>query len=315
MEEKKYVTADELEAARLEVIRLGGPHKKTASRFGTASIVAFLILFFLGIFVSSARDSFESHVIPGLIICVVLFILCIVFLFISSKHQGEYMKYLDPYNTLYKTQFLPLIMKESFDEIYTFEPQNGLSREIVKKSGIFPTFDYISTNDYLRACHNGLNFEYCDMELRERHEETDSDGDTRTVVETVFLGVLIIAEFDHFVDTPLYITAGSGKGNITTESEVFNASFSIKCENDVDALRILTPEMMDHLLKIKAFCKNNINIAFFDDKIFFNSSIGGDRLEIAGSIEKPISESRLKVDEDIKFIKELLELLAMRNLK
>jgi hypothetical protein len=185
----------------------------------------------------------------------------------------------------------------------------------VIKSGIFPSFDYITTNDYLRASHKGVNFEYCDIELQERREERDADGDTRTVIDTVFLGVFIIAEFDHFVDTPLFVTEGGGKGNVTTESAIFNQNFSVKCENELDALRILTPAIMDHILVIKEFCKNNINLAFFDDKIFFCSSLGGDRLEIAGSIETPISESRKKIDEDIVFIKQLLDLINIRNLK
>jgi hypothetical protein len=311
-EEKKFVTADELEAARLEVLRLGGGHKKAASRLGAAAIVVFLVLFAFGIFTFSTEEEFR---IPGIIICVIMFIGCFVLMTLSSKEQGKYIEFLNPYNTMYKTQFLPSIMQESFDKVYAFEPQNGLSREVVISSGIFPTFDFITTNDYLRASYDGLNFEYCDLELQEKHTETDSDGDTRTVIDTMFIGVFIIVEFDHFVNTPLYIRDGGGKGTVTTESEVFNRNFSVKCENDIDALRILTPEMMDYILKIKEFCKNSIGIAFFDDKIFFCANLGGDRFEIAGNIEQPISESRKKVDEDIAFLKELLDILRMRNLK
>jgi hypothetical protein len=225
------------------------------------------------------------------------------------------MNYLNPYNAMYKMQFLPAIIEESFDKVYTFEPQNGLSREIVQKSGIFPTFDFIATNDYLRASYNEMNFEYCDLQLQEEHEERDADGDSRTVIDTVFLGVFIIAEYDHFVDTPVYITAGGGKGNVTTESEQFNRLFSVKSESEVDALRILSPAMIDHILSIKEFAKNEINLAFFDDRIYFNTKNTKDRLEIAHDIEKPISESRKNVDEDIAYIKKILDFLNMRNLK
>jgi hypothetical protein len=313
MEETKLITAEELEAARIEVVRLGGPHLKKAKTYWWIALSAFLAVCAI-LLINAVASSGETNwavFVPAIILTVVF----IVFIMLHGKEQKIYMSYLNPFNAMYKTQFLPAILEESFEKIYAFEPHNGLSKEIVIKSDIFPSFDYITTNDYLRASHNGMNFEYCDIELQERHEERDSDGGTRTVIDTVFLGVFIIVEFDHFVDTPLYIHSVSGRGNITTESEIFNQNFSVKCENEIDALRILTPEMMDHLLKIKEFCNKKINIAFFDDKIFFSSSLGGDRLEIAGSIETPISEARKKVDEDIVFIKQLLELLNIRNLK
>jgi hypothetical protein len=315
MEENKSITTEELEAARLEVLRLGGPHKKRASLYFWLAVACFFALIVAVIVLTSGETYAEDIDVWIWITLGALSVGLVAFFILQAKHQAEYMKYLNPYNALYKTQFLPGIIRDSFDSVYTFEPQNGLSREIVIKSGIFPTFDYIATNDYLRASHCGLNFEYCDMQLQEKHTERDSDGDTRTVIDTVFLGVFIIAEFDHFVNTPVYITAGGGKGTVTTESEIFNRSFSIKCENDVDALRILTPDMMDHILGIKELCKKDISIAFLDDKIFFGADLGGDRLEIAGTIDIPISESRLKVDADIRFIKELLELLHLRNLK
>ncbi|MDR0946591.1 MAG: DUF3137 domain-containing protein [Ruminococcus sp.] len=313
MEERKFVTAEELEAARLEVIRLGGPHLKKAKTYWWIALSGFLgtcVILLINAMVSGGETNVAVFVLAG-----ILTVVFIVFIMLHGKEQKIYMNYLNPFNATYKTQFLPAILEESFEKIYAFEPHNGLSKEIVIKSGIFPSFDYITTNDYLRASHNGMNFEYCDTELQERHEESDSDGGTRTVIDTMFLGVFIIAEFDHFVDTPLYILDGGGKGTVTTESEIFNQNFSVKCENEIDALRILTPEMMDHILKIKEFCKKSIDLAFFDDKIYFCSSLGGDRLEIAGSIDIPVYESRKQVDEDIVFIKQLLDLLNIRNLK
>jgi hypothetical protein len=314
MEEKKYVTAEELEAARLDVLKFGGGHKKAASRFGTLAIVLFLALFVFALILIIGKEQDEVNV-PGIVICGVIFVVCAVFAQLHNIQKSKYMKYLNPYNAMYKTQFLPGILESSFDEIYAFEPKNGLSREIVIKSGIFPGFDYITTNDYFRAKSGDLKFEFCDMQLEAIRETTDSDGDKTTERVTVFLGFFIISEFDHFVNTPLYVTAGAGGGNVTTESEIFNSTFSIKCDSPVDALRILTPQMMNHILKIKELCKKPVSLAFFDDKIFFQCSIGRDLLEITGKIEKPISESRIRVDEDIKFIKSLLDLLNMRNLK
>jgi hypothetical protein len=315
MEEKKYITADELEAARLEVVRLGGPHKKKASIFFWIALASFLALIVATFAFNDGSGDAASVSVGGWVLLIGLTVSFIGFFILHGVFQKKYMKFLNPYNTMYKMQFLPGIMDESFEKVFAFEPQNGLSKEIVQKSGIFPTFDYIATNDYLRASHNETGFEYCDIQLQEVHYETDSDGSRKRVVDTVFSGFFIITEFDHFVDTPVYITAGGGRGNVTTESEVFNSRFSVRCESEVDALRILTPATMDHILKIREFTKNDINLAFFDDKIYFNTRDVKDRLEIAYSIEIPISESRKKIDEDIAYIKDVLNLVAMRNLK
>ncbi|MDR0946606.1 MAG: DUF3137 domain-containing protein [Ruminococcus sp.] len=313
---KKYITSDELEAARLEVVRLGVPHKKKASVFFWIALASFLALIVATIVLTGGADGSAADVsVSSWIIVGLLTVSFIVFIILHGRHQKIYMSFLNPYNSMYKLQFLPTIFEESFEKVYAFEPQNGLSREIVKESGIFPTFDYIATNDYLRASHNGMNFEYCDIQLQEMHYESDSDGGRKQVIDTVFWGYFIIAEFDHFVDTPVFITAGGGHGNVITESPSFNQFFSVKCESEVDALRILTPAMIDYILNMKKSIKNDINLAFFDDKIFFNTRNTKDRFEIAHSIEMPISESRKNVDEDICYIKEILDFLNMRNLK
>jgi hypothetical protein len=314
MEERKFVTAEELEAARQDVLKFGGKHRILGKIFGTLTVICALGLVPAIIFLQSV-DLESDLALPSWIFLGFCAVGLVVFFIIAHIENQKYMTFLNPYNAMYKTQFLPGILESRLEKIHTFEPQNGLSREIVEKSGIFPNFDFIATNDYLRASHGGVNFEYCDMQLQEEQTRTDSDGDTHTSIVTVFLGFFLIAEFDHFVDTPVFIRAGGGKGNVTTESVEFDRAFSVKCDTPVDALRILTPQMMDDILKIKAYCQKPVSLAFFDDKIFFGSEPGKDLLEIALDIKKPISESRKQIDKDIDFITGLIDLLNIRNLK
>jgi hypothetical protein len=314
MEEKKYVTSEELEAARQDVLKNGGKFRIIGMVFMRLAIVCGIGLCPAIIFLQSQEFGSDLEV-PAWIFLTFCIVGLIGFFIIGNIMNNKYMKYLDPYNTLYKTQFLPGILESRIDKIHAFEPQNGLSREIAEKSGIFPSFDMIATNDYLRASHKGVNFEYCDMQLKEERTYTDSDGDTHTNIVTVFSGFFIISEFDHFVDTPLFIKAGGGKGNVTTENAAFNNTFSVLCDNPVDALRILTPQMMDDILEIKNMCKKPINISFSDDKIYLNSEPGRDLLEVAIDIKKPISEASKQIEKDIDFITEILKRLNMRSLK
>jgi hypothetical protein len=314
MEEKKFITAEELEAARQDVVKFGGKHRTLGKMFWTLTVICAFGLV-PAIIILQSMDLDSDFALPAWIFLGFCAVGLVVFFIIAHIQNTKYMAFLNPYNAMYKTQFLPGILESRLDKIHTFEPQNGLSREIVKKSGIFPGFDFIATNDYLRATHSGVNFEYCDMQLQEERTSTDSDGDTHTSIVTVFMGFFIIAEFDHFVDTPLFVRAGGGKGNVSTEHTVFNNNFSVFCDSPVDALRILTPQMMDDILEIRNLCKKPVNLAFFDDKIYFNCEPGRDLLEIALDIKKPISEARKQIDKDIDFITGILDRLNLRNLK
>jgi hypothetical protein len=312
-DEKKYITAEELEEQRLEVVRLGVPHMNKAKAFWWIALSAFLLV--CGGLLINAIASGGEPSLGVLFFAIPMVIIFIVFIILHGVEQKKYLQYFTPFNQVFKLQFLPTVMEESFEKVYAFEPANGINRDIVRTSGIFPSFDFIATNDYLRARHNGMDFEYCDIKLEEEHWERDSDGGSKKVIDTVFRGFFIIAQFDHFVDTPLFVRAGGGNGNVKTESEQFNRMFSVYCENEVDALRILTPTVMDDIIKFKEFTKNDINLSFFEDKIHFNTYNVKDFLEIAYSIEQPVSESRKGVDEDIKYIKEMLDRINMRNLK
>jgi hypothetical protein len=315
MEEMKCATTDELEAARLEVLRLGGPYKDKSMKFAWLTFLGFVCLVIAFFYFLSINEGNNNHWIPAFIVFGVIIAVMSVFVRHFAKHHNEYIKYLTPFNETYKAQLLPIIMDESFDKVYAFESKNGLAKEIIVESGIFPDFKYITTNDYLRAKYGEIKFEFCDVLLEREKSARDVDGRPFSDDVTAFEGLLIVMEFDHFVDTPTFIISGEGQGNVTTESILFNRQFSVKCENTVDALRILTPMMMEEIIKLKEFCKRKINLSFSDDKIYFCLDDRHNRFEIAGSVEKPIAESRVKIDADIKYIKELLDHLDMRNLK
>jgi hypothetical protein len=315
MEEKKYLTTDELEAARLEAVGLGADHLRLSKLYNKLAIILFLIIFVIGFIAGGMGQISGETNVPIVIIVVVLLVPLFILYSKSGKHKAKYMDILNPFNAMYKTQFLPGILAGNFDEVYAYEPENGISKEVAIESGIFGKFDYITTNDYLRARHGDMKFEFCDMKLEKVESYRDMDGNTSFRTETCFFGYFIIAEFDHFVDTPVYIYPNSGTGTVTTESAEFNEIFQVDCENPTDALRILTPQMMSHILKIKEYCDGSIRMAFQDDKVFFRSGSSGDLLEVAYNIEIPIPEARKQIDKDIEFIKGVLDLLAMRNLK
>jgi hypothetical protein len=310
MEEKKFITAEELESARQDVLKFGGKHLKRKKVFRILAIICLLALVPAILFLNSLYENSDS-VLPGWVSVGCSLVGLVVFMGMFDSQHKKFLKFFDPYNTMYKIQFLHGLFQSRLDKIYAFEPQNGISREIVEKSGIFPSFEFIKTNDYLRASHNGLNFEYCDLRLEAERTERDFDGDKVTRITSVFNGVFIIAELGYSVHTPIFISSSGRCTNIITTSEIFNSNFSIECENAVDALRTLTPQATDNLLKLKKHCKNSFSIAFIEDKLYFETWTR-DLFELKIDVKKPISEIRQQIDQDVDFIMGILNFLNMR---
>jgi hypothetical protein len=313
MEEKKYLAEAELEAARLEVLKKGGKHLVLGRMFFILALLSgFSIM--LGFGVPFFFEGTKWEFILPLVWIFGSLALCIVYGLLGNKQSKKYMEILSPYNEKYKMEFLPAILAERFDKLLAYEPAHGFDREVVKDAGIFPSFEMITTNDYIRAEHGGLLFEFCDLLLQREVESTNDDSISKSI-ETAFQGIFIIASFDHFSDTPLLIRAGGGKGNFTTESDAFNAQFSMDTDDPVGALRILTPQMMEHILIIKNRLGGSVNLCFKNDKIYFCTSRNKDTLEIALDVTQPIAVARKQVDNDISFILEVVGLLNARNLK
>jgi hypothetical protein len=315
MEEKKYLTPEEIEESRQRVVDLGVKHRdlSLSLRKVNGILLVFTIISMIVLQIKVQEGEVLASFRNG------IFVLCVGALIVMSivwkVEEKRYRKVFEPFEQMFKNQFLPGVLQEHLDKIIAFEPKNGLSRETIIKSRIFPGFDWIISNDYLHAVYKGMDFEYCDLELKEEQEYEDNDGHKQKHIVTTFKGIFIITEFDHFADTPLYLNAGGGHGNVTTESIEFNENFSIDCKEPVDALRILTPHMMAHILKIKEYCGSNICIAFFDDKIFFRTEPGRDLFEIENNIEKPIFDKRNSVIKDLEYVTGILKLLDMPNLK
>jgi hypothetical protein len=233
-----------------------------------------------------------------------------------------YNKYFDPFNYKFKTQFLPAVMAERFEKFYEFKTAYGISQERAAETKVFMYTDYTmySPSDYLHANFEGMDFEYSDVKLERWEtykEENDEEGVHYVTTKVMgFKGSLIIGEFDHFCDTPLYLyhNNGNGKSNITTESEEFNRRFSARCENPTDALRFLTPHMMENLLALKNFAEN-INVSFINNMVCVCVDDRSDRFELPRDINIPITETRKKIDKDLDFIIEILKHMNVWNLK
>jgi hypothetical protein len=312
-ENPKFMTIEELEAARLEVLEKGGKYDDLSRLFMILTGAGFGLAV-LALFIFSALEGGTVESAPGIIILTGIAFLIVIFLVISLVMKSIYKKYFDPFNNKFKTQFLPAVMAERFEKFYEFKNAYGIPRERAAETKVFMRKNYTqySASDYLHANFEGMDFEYSDvcLERWDTYKETDIDGETHYVTTkvTAFKGSLIIGEFDRSCGTPLYLyhNNGDGKSNVTTESDEFNRRFSVWCENETDALRFLTPHMMENLLALKNLW-DNINVSFVDNKVCVAVEDGSNRFELPKSIKTPVTETRKNIDKDVDFVIEVLK--------
>jgi hypothetical protein len=305
------MTVEELEAARLEVIAKGGKYDDLSKLFMILTGAGFGVAL-LALLIISALEGGSVDSAVGVITLTAIAFIIVIFLIISLVMKQIYNKYYDPFNYKFKTQFLQAVIAERFEKFYEFKTAYGISQERAAETKLFMHTDYshYSPSDYLHANFEGMDFEYSDVHLEryDTYKEVDDEGTHYVTTRvTAFKGSLIIGEFDHFCDTPLYLYnyREKIKSNVTTESDEFNRRFSAVCENPTDALRFLTPHMMENLLALKNF-REDINVSFVDNMVCVAVEDGSNRFELPKSIKTPVTETRKNIDKDIDFIVKVL---------
>jgi hypothetical protein len=315
MEEKKYLTPEEIEESRQRVVDLGVKHRNLSRTLLKVNglLLVFTIISMIVLQIKVQENADLAGVRNG------LFVLCVGALIVLSivwkVEEKRYKKVFEPFEQMFKNQFLPGLFASRFDTLLDFNRYKGIPKNTVIESDLFKAFTEIKSNDYLHAVYNGREFEYCDLELKEIYVGKDIEGNYQKTVTIVFKGIFIITDFDHLCDTPLKIIPGGGNSSFSTESVEFNRNFSIRCSNPTDALRILTPQMMENILELKKYCGKNITISFLNDKLYFCTEPGRDLLEIENNIEQPIFDKRNSAVKDLEYVTGILKLLNMPNLK
>ena len=116
---------------------------------------------------------------------VFLFIAAIFSILITSIIKGIVNgKNIETFNDNFKKLFVLKALEKSFSDLkYKNE---GFNEDFISKTGMIDLADSYESNDYVSGQYKDIKFEQADVHIQERHEETDSDGDTRTVWVTIF---------------------------------------------------------------------------------------------------------------------------------
>ena len=159
----------------------------------------------------------------------------------------------------------PGVLANVFDHVDSYDGEGTVELDCITSSHLVPGFDAWGGSQLVRAKHNGVDVEMCNITLQESH----TDNDDNVTYSTVFDGPWINCNLGIPLAAPVYIIARRigmrPSNNIETDHEEFNRNFFTFCSDSATAFRFLTPQVMEALLKVRNLSGGKVSIAALPD--------------------------------------------------
>lgn len=223
----------------------------------------------------------------------------------------------------YKDAFIPGILNENFDSA-KFEYWGGLTEMEVMQTSLYKLGNRLESEDLLIGEYKGVSFKQADVHIW-NHVEREKDSED---IE-YFDGRIIMFDTKSDYSSSVRVISKprtSGKGDyrlgfdddhrVEMESMEFNDAFKVYARTGHDAFYILTPEVIERMMKIwRKYGRNEKNqyrdMSFHlrDNKFYFAIENGGSAFE-PGKFPISYPDEKAKLEKDIGIIMELIECFA-----
>lgn len=197
-----------------------------------------------------------------------------------------YMNATSNYRAGFKNMVMPHLVRHCALEANAslmYLSNEGISENEFRNSGLFRYPDRYSSEDYIHGTigETALRF----SEVHAEYREVRSDGkNTRTEYHTIFKGLFLIADFNKHFHGTTYVKPDVAEkmfGRLGQNLQQFGAKFSfgarelvrledseferifvVYSTDQTEARYILSPSLMERLLKFRARCNTDIHLAF-----------------------------------------------------
>jgi hypothetical protein len=216
----------------------------------------------------------------------------------------------------FKTTFLKEKIGE-WVENGVYEPDRGLALNEVYQCEFMRHADRFHAEDYIRGSLDGVQFEMCDIKLEERRVEHTKNG-TRTYYVPFFTGQFYAVDFNKDFNGALQVLETERPRSkrpfkkIKMESVQFNKIYKTYTTNDHTAFYLITPQMMERMMKIEQDHPGNIGFAFIDNKMYL--AIDNNRSLLEVQMFRPLDERRIEAfKQDFQLIKDVIHELKLNQ--
>ena len=185
---------------------------------------------------------------------------------------------------------------------------------------VFPfSYDSMYGSDHIRAVYKGLNMELGDVELLTEREESDENGNTNTIRDTVFKGQWLICDFGKALAGQVYISErtqkdrSSMKSTVTMDNEQFSKRFCVRADDPQEAYYILTPHMMEYILNMADRSGGTVYMSFLrGGKMHIAVDTGRDSFEL-GNDSANVEGLRRKFLGELRWFTDMIDTLRVED--
>ena len=239
---------------------LNGPLGSVLAEYDRKTKTKKLIGFCL-ILIGAGLFCFELHFFVPFVVII------IGILVVSAAHAGR--------RAYFRTVIIPELFSEAMPEL-KYVPGAGISRSRFESFELFGSFDRYSSEDKLSGRIGKTEFTAAEVHIEKKHKSKD-----KTYYSTIFRGVVFIADFNKELNHRTVVLPdvaercfGKLLGNffqkmnfmqgslVKLENPEFEKVFAVYSENQIEARYILTPVMMERLLKLRNSKRDNLRLLF-----------------------------------------------------
>ncbi len=246
--------------------------------YGLGIVLSSLMVFFF-----SKQNSIILYIgIAGIITFIILF-------FMLKKAKN-----------LYRHNFKVNVVKEIIQLInpeWSYEPNGRISESNYRNSNLFPShYDRYKGDDLVSGIIEKTDFRFSELHTEYKTVTTDKDGKRTEQWHTIFKGLFAHADFNKeikgetlvlpdtaeklFGNFGKKLQSASGRGKlIKLENTEFEKQFVVYGSDQVEARYILTPTMMEAMVRIKKKYNKNVHFAFSGSRVYMAISFSKDLFE------------------------------------
>ena len=291
--QKLAPTLQVLENKRKELLRKGRSEGLIyAAIFLVVGVIALLILKLEGIF----------GPIVIVVVSVIIFITCI-----NNKSKI--------FSFFYKEEVVDEII-HAFCPNATYSPNNGVSEDLFRNSGLFTSPNRYHAEDLIEGCLDKTSFICSEVHAEERRARSTKNG-VQYYWEDIFKGFLFIADFHKEFQGETTVLRDSffkikmGASRVKMESPDFEKVFDVFSTNQIEARYLIIPSMMERMLKLDSNFKKGITISFRDSTILVAIPDSKNRFE--ADVWSSLSDMSI-LKSDFAVLQSLLDIVDELNL-
>ena len=198
----------------------------------------------------------------------------------------------------------------------TYSPNSGVGEELFRNSRLFTSPDRYHAEDLIEGCLDKTSFICSEVHAEERRARSTKNG-VQYYWEDIFKGFLFIADFHKEFQGETTVLRDSffkikmGASRVKMENPDFEKVFDVFSTNQIEARYLITPSMMERMLKLDSNFKKGITISFRNSTILVAIPDSKNRFE--ADVWSSLSDMSI-LKSDFAVLQSLLEIVDELNL-